>query len=69
MNGLLVIGDDQIISVEALSKLDQRQFWREKSDEVFDVETLGTEDKKKIYLFCKKIILLKNWHAAVLNQN
>ena len=41
MSGLLVIGDDQIISVEALAKLNQRQIWREKSDEVFDVETFG----------------------------
>ena len=41
MNGVLVVGDDQIISPEALTKLDQTQIWREKSDEVFDLETFG----------------------------
>ena len=41
MNGVLVVGDDQIISPDALSSLDQTQIWREKSDDVFDLETFG----------------------------
>ena len=59
MNGLLVIGDDQIISVEALAKLNQRQIWREKSDEVFDVETFGKGMKiLQEKLICRKVDML-----------